>query len=268
MKQSLLFHADAWHIPLRDESVSMVWTSPPWWRARDYGLGANQIGLEPDVDMYVGRLVDVLRECRRVLKKTGTAWLHLGDTYAASGGGHHARDPERWPKQAAGAHLPTKARVNNGAAKPKDLLGLPWRVALGLRADGWYLRADIVVARTNPTPEAVSDRPIRAHEHLFMLAKGDRYHYKSRYLPRSARFDVWHVSSDRSRIGHFAVAPRQLVRWSVIAGSRPGDIALDPFAGSGTTLAIAAKLDRYAIGLERNGEFVRLARHRMYAAAR
>jgi site-specific DNA-methyltransferase (cytosine-N4-specific) len=258
-----LIHSDARDIPLRDKSVNMIWTSPPFWRTRDYRLGADQIGLERDLKGYVDSLVSVFRECRRVLKNDGTAWLHLGDAFTASGGGHHKRDPVRWPRQATVEHLPEKLRLNNGDLEAKNLIGIPWHVALALQDDGWVVRSDIVVARPNPFPEAVRDRPSRSHDHLFLLAKSAHYHFDRRYLPRSAHLDVWQIASDRNRVGHFAIAPQKLVRWSVIAGSRPGDVVLDPFVGSGTTLLVCTRLGRRAIGLERNGEFVGLSRNRI-----
>jgi site-specific DNA-methyltransferase (cytosine-N4-specific) len=254
--RSTLIHGDARSIPLKESSVNMIWTSPPFWRMRDFGLGSDQMGFELDIDHYVERLVNALTECRRVLKNDGTLWLHIRDAFTAGGGGHHVRDPVRWPKQASGDHLPAKLRRHNGKLQAKNLFGVPWRVALALQDDGWLVRSDIIVARSNPFPEAVRDRPALSHDHLFLLSKSPRYYYKSRYLPRGARLDVWHIQSGRNLAGSLAAAPRQLVRWSIIAGSKPGDIVLDPFAGSGTTLAVSAKLGRRGIGLERNACFV------------
>lgn len=155
------------------ESVQTCVTSPPYYGLRDYGA-AGQYGLEATVEEYVARMVEVFVEVRRVLRPDGTLWLNLGDSYA--GGGCGARDEERWPKQSRNDHMATHAKTHTGL-KPKDLIGVPWRVAFALQADGWWLRSDIVWAKPNPMPESVTDRPTKAHEYLFLLAKSERYFY-------------------------------------------------------------------------------------------
>ena len=179
----MLIRADARHIPLRDGCVQCVVTSPPYFGLRDYGT-ANQIGLEPTPDAYVQQLVAVFREVRRVLKDDGVLWLNLGDSYAASqsnNGGYSAKST-----LAGFTSADTKGRrMNDGGerrklehgAKPKDLLGIPWRVAFALQADGWYLRSDVIWHKPNPMPESVTDRPTKAHEYLFLLSKSERYFY-------------------------------------------------------------------------------------------
>lgn len=186
---------------LPDAFADCCATSPPYWALRDYGVD-GQIGLEQTPDEYVNHLVTVFCEVRRVLRPDGTLWLNLGDSYA--GGGCGSRDPERWPKQARNDHMPkhvkklcgtsveprarnlgmarpkpslAKMRALGAGLKEKDLIGIPWAVAFALRADGWYLRSDIIWAKPNPMPESVADRPTKSHEHLFLLSASERYFY-------------------------------------------------------------------------------------------
>lgn len=162
---------------LEDESVNCVVTSPPYWGLRDYGVD-GQIGLEDTPEAFAGRLASVFRDVRRVLKSDGTLWLNLGDTYA--GGGNGARDPERWPKQSRNDH-----RVKHHHRRPappikqKDLVGIPWLVAFALRADGWYLRQDIIWHKPNVMPESVKDRCTKSHEYIFLMTKSSRYQYNA-----------------------------------------------------------------------------------------
>lgn len=159
-------------------SIHACVTSPPYFGLRDYGAD-GQIGLEPTPEAYIAELVGVFREVRRVLRNDGTLWLNLGDSY--SHGGCGARDAERWPKQQRNDHMATHAKKRTGA-KPKDLLGIPWMAAFALRADGWYLRADIVWSKPNPMPESVRDRPTKAHEYVFLLSKSKRYYYDAKAI--------------------------------------------------------------------------------------
>lgn len=167
---------------LLDESVQCVVTSPPYWGLRDYGV-AGQIGLEETPEEYVARIVDVFREVRRVLRADGTLWLNLGDTYIGgrSGGiGASAITSQRNHKAARDAWIAAGAGRRHREApglRPKDLVGIPWRVAFALQADGWRLRSDVIWHKPNPMPESVRDRPTRAHEYLFLLSKSERYHY-------------------------------------------------------------------------------------------
>jgi DNA modification methylase len=181
---------DARNIPLANETVQCVVTSPPYYGLRDYGV-SGQIGLEQTPEEYVAKLVDVFREVRRVMREDGTLWLNLGDSYAGSGGAggdynkgglkegqpHYKsnfdtvkskRDAKRW----GGGNLPA-----TGNLKPKDLIGIPWMVAFALRADGWYLRSDIIWHKPNPMPESVRDRPTKSHEYMFLLSKSQHYYY-------------------------------------------------------------------------------------------
>jgi DNA modification methylase len=155
------------------ESVNCCVTSPPYWALRDYGV-EGQLGLERTPEEYINKVVEIFRVVWRVLRNDGTLWLNLGDSYA--GGGCGARDPSRWPKQARNDHMPTGVK-NKSGFKPKDLIGIPWLVAFALRADGWYLRRDIIWEKPNCMPESCKDRPTTSHEYIFLLAKSVKYYY-------------------------------------------------------------------------------------------
>ena len=171
---------------LADASVHTCVTSPPYYGLRDYGCD-GQIGLERTPDEYVAALVDVFREVRRVLRDDGTLWLNLGDSYAGSNrGGFSSQEAARASVDAAVAAGNTLGQRYSGVyvgptvadgCKPKDLIGIPWMVAFALRADGWYLRSDIIWSKPNPMPESVKDRPTKAHEYLFLLSKSPSYYY-------------------------------------------------------------------------------------------
>lgn len=168
----VLIQANALHIPLADGSVHCVVTSPPYWGLRDYGV-ERQLGLQPTLDEYIVDMIAVFREVWRVLRADGTLWLNLGDTYANGGkwGGHSGGKNIR---SAAGGY---DRSHRASCLKPKDLCGIPWRVAFALQEDGWYLRSDIIWHKPNPIPESVTDRPTKAHEYLFLLAKREHYYY-------------------------------------------------------------------------------------------
>ena len=163
-----------------DQEVQTVITSPPYFGLRDYGH-AGQIGLEPTPAGYVEQMVAVFREVRRVLRDDGTLWLNLGDSYA--NGGCTTRDTDAPNKGNAGAAQPHRPETG---AKPKDLLGIPWRVAFALQADGWYLRQDIIWHKPNPMPESVRDRCTKAHEYVFLLTKSERYYWDLESMQEAA----------------------------------------------------------------------------------
>ena len=157
---------------LPDESAQCAVTSPPYWGLRDYGVD-GQIGLEPTPELFVARMVEAFREVRRVLRKDGTCWVNLGDSYASGGRGNYDVVSDNKGNGASrGLGRPTA----NGY-KPKDLCGIPWRVAFALQADGWYLRSDIIWHKPNPMPESVTDRPTKSHEYVFLLSKSGWYYY-------------------------------------------------------------------------------------------
>lgn len=158
---------------LPEESIHCCVTSPPYWRLRDYGVN-GQLGLEATPEEYVTKMVSVFREVRRVLRKDGTCWLNLGDVYNGSG---HKDVQINSPKQITNRGGNTQLGTNVSHLKPKDLVGIPWRVAFALQADGWWFRQDIIWAKPNPMPESVTDRCTKSHEYIFLLSKSARYHY-------------------------------------------------------------------------------------------
>jgi DNA modification methylase len=161
---------------LEPESVQTCVTSPPYWGLRDYGT-EGQLGLEPTPEQYVENLVAVFREVRRVLRDDGTVWLNLGDSYAGSGKGPSNSYDRPAQNMSNVAAAPNRWQFIPHGIKAKDLVGIPWRVAFALQADGWWLRSDIIWAKPNPMPESVTDRPTRSHEYIFLLTKSARYFY-------------------------------------------------------------------------------------------
>jgi len=343
--------SDARQLPIPDESVDCVVTSPPYWGLRDYGLSAwkggdencdhlgkphstqagfnerwtgkgsiidkqgsllepyrskcgkcgarrvdSGIGLEATPDEYCANMVAVFQEVWRVLKPTGTVWLNLGDSYAGSGRGPSRWNPaqEMWSDQTPPTGL-----------KPKDLLGMPWRVAFALQADGWYLRSDIIWSKPNPMPESVQDRPTKAHEYIFLLTKSPKYYYDADAIreplaPASIgrlqqtiegqtgttranggmksngnfkavgdieqgrnKRSVWEINTQGYPEAHFATYPEKLVEPCIMAGCPLGGVVLDPFVGSGTTMAVAQRLGRRGIGTDLNEEYLALAAKRL-----
>jgi DNA modification methylase len=296
---------------LPDASVHCCVTSPPYWGLRDYGHD-GQIGLESTPEAYVARMVEVFREVRRVLRDDGTCWVNLGDSYAAN-----AATSKKIGESYRGSDTPTlnqphqcRVSVRGGEwrIKPKDLVGIPWRVAFALQADGWWLRQDIIWHKPNPMPESVRDRCTKAHEYVFLLTKSQRYFYDAeavseaskypddnrkarqkpedyksqmgesgqiravinpsgaRTYPTRNRRSVWTVTTKPYSGAHFAVMPPDLVEPCIKAGCPEGGTVLDPFAGSGTTLAVAAQLGRSGIGCELNPEYIELANQRIAKA--
>lgn len=186
-----IFHGDCQEVlpTLGAGSVHCVVTSPPYWGLRDYGV-SGQLGLEPIPAAYVSRMVEVFQAVRRVLRDDGTLWLNLGDSYASQGGcGEQGQAGQMADRQACQPGGPRERRSSHSppfGLKSKDLIGIPWRVALALQADGWYLRSDIIWAKPNPMPESITDRPTKSHEHLFLLTKSARYHYDAEAIKEPA----------------------------------------------------------------------------------
>jgi DNA modification methylase len=210
-------------------NVQMCVTSPPYWGLRDYGV-KGQIGLERTPEEYVATMVEVFRLVREVLVDDGTLWLNLGDCYCGAGYSNHTLD---------GAALrgdggKQKHTLAFPGLKPKDLIGMPWRVAFALQADGWYLRSDIIWHKPNPMPESVRDRPTRAHEYLFLLSKRPTYFYDAEAIAERARYEciapgpdgltrnrrtVWTITPEQYRDAHFATFPKKLVEPCILAGT-------------------------------------------------
>jgi site-specific DNA-methyltransferase (adenine-specific) len=244
---------------LPDESFQSCITSPPYWGLRDYE-SADQIGDEADPDQYVARLVDVFNEVHRVLSADGTLWLNLGDSYTSGNRAYRAPDRKN-PVRAMAYRAPTPSGL-----KPKDLVGIPWRVAFGLQQAGWHLRSDIVWEKTNCMPESVKDRPTRSHEYIFLLTKSLRYHYNYENILEPGgrnRRTVWSVATEPFSGAHFATFPPALIEPCILAGSAPGDWVLDPFFGAGTVGVVAEQQHRRYVGIELNPEYVALAQERI-----
>lgn len=242
------------------ESVQCCVTSPPYWQLRDYGV-EGQTGWESSPLEFVENLVAVFREVRRTLKPDGVAWLNLGDTYAGYWGDNYAHKPfgeDRTADESTPPNKPTPKWSDFGL-KPKDLIGIPWRVALALQADGWYLRSEVIWEKPNPSPESIKSRPRRCHEHLFLLAKGYRHFYAP---TEQCKSDVWEIPITGYKGAHFATFPERLIEPCILAGSREGDTILDPFAGSGTTGKVAKRLNRKSVLIELKPEYVKLAQGR------
>jgi site-specific DNA-methyltransferase (adenine-specific) len=246
---------------LADESVQCIVTSPPYWGLRDYNID-DQIGLEPSLPQFLNRLRTVFSEAKRVLREDGTFWLNIGDGYTSGNRGWRAPD-----KKNRARAMETRPATPEGL-KPKDLLGIPWRLAFALQEDGWFLRADIVWHKPNAMPESVRDRPTRAHEYIFMFTKAERYHYDREAVlePNGRnRRSVWDVNTQGVAGAHFATFPPRLIEPCIKASTRPGDIVLDPFFGSGTVGIVAEQLSRRYIGIELHPEYVALAARRLAA---
>lgn len=243
---------------LPPESARCCVTSPPYFWQRDYGVD-GQYGHEDTPDQFVQQLVSVGREVRRVLTDDGTFWLNIGDSYYSGNGQPRGRDP-RSPSRDWMRKKVRPLDVAGLGVPKKSLLGLPWKVALALQADGWTVRADVIWCRDSAFPEpSVKDRPHRQHEYLFLLSKGRRYYFDRAALPEES---VWHIAHQRGSRGHSAAFPEELARRCVLASSEPGDTVLDPFGGSGTTAAVALAHGRQAVLCELNAEYVRLIEER------
>jgi DNA modification methylase len=288
---------------LPDESVHCVVTSPPYFGLRDYGV-AGQIGLEATPDAFVAEMVAVFREVRRVLRSDGTCWLNLGDSYANDG---------KWGGHTGGKHVnalhcsPIGRNKRYMGLKPKDLIGIPWRVAFALQADGWWLRQDIIWHKPNPMPESVRDRCTKAHEYLFLLTKSERYFYDAKATAEPVaessvarlmqptiesqagsdrvpgktngtmkavgstqdrnRRSVWTITTQPFSEAHFATFPPELPELCIKAGCPAGGTVLDPFGGAGTTGLVADRLGRDAILIELNPDYASMARNRVHGDA-
>jgi site-specific DNA-methyltransferase (adenine-specific)/site-specific DNA-methyltransferase (cytosine-N4-specific) len=261
-----LFVGDARQVltQLPDSTFNTCVTSPPYWGLRDYGID-GQIGAEMELANYLTDMVKVFREVRRVLRSDGTLWLNIGDSYTS--GGRTWRDTDKKnPARAMNYRPPTPEGL-----KPKDLIGVPWRVAFALQADGWYLRSDIIWHKPNCQPESVKDRPTQSHEYLFLLTKSESYYYDHVAIMESTqdgqgtrnRRTVWPVNTEPYREAHFAVFPPALVAPCIKAGSPPGGHVLDPFFGSGTVGETSLRLRRNCVGIELNPEYAVLAEKRL-----
>ena len=288
--------------------TQMCVTSPPYFGLRDYGH-KGQIGLEQTPDEYIAAMVEVFRCVRDVLADDGTLWLNIGDSYSGSGKGPAGNLGKTHNER----HMEKKhSTIVPEGMKPKDLIGIPWMLAFALRADGWYLRQDIIWHKPNPMPESVRDRCTKAHEYIFLLTKSAKYYYDSdaikepcsennvkdflrrktmnnkgkgsgtyeearpdlcrgreAYMPKDFKRNkrtVWTVTTKPYKGAHFATFPPDLIEPCILASSRPDDIVLDPFMGSGTTAAVALQHGRQYLGCELNPEYGELQQERIAGA--
>ena len=290
-----------------EKSVHTCVTSPPYFGLRDYGMD-DQIGLEQTPEAFVAEMVAVFREVKRVLRDDGTLWLNLGDSYAGSGKGRNGDgspnvDPLSKQATSAGTIIGNLIKSHTPNLKPKDLIGIPWRVALALQADGWYLRQDIIWHKPNPMPESVTDRCTKAHEYIFLLSKSPQYYFDNEAIKEPVanssvsrlsqnnlsnqlgsnrvpfktngtmkavgntenrnKRSVWTITTKPFKGAHFATFPPDLIEPCILAGCPEGGTVLDPFGGAGTTGLVASSHNRNSILCELNPEYAQLALDRI-----
>jgi DNA modification methylase len=258
-----LFSGDSHEVikSFADSSVNCVVTSPAYYWQRDYGA-EGQYGMEPTPDEFVENLRRLFNDIQRVLAPDGTVFLNLGDTYYSAKGKPHGTDAKHRSRRMAGL----RAVDGPGLGLPrKSLIGIPWRVALALQADGWTLRSDIVWARQGSLPEPTAkDRPWRSYEHVFLFSRSPRYYFDRERL--GGEEDIWFIEPDRnaeSRGTHYAPFPRALARRCIECGCPEGGVVLDPFVGGGTTMCEALSEGRSAVGIDLNHDFLKLVRERL-----
>jgi len=274
-------------------------TSPPYYGLRDYGHD-GQIGLEETPDEYITAMVEVFRCVWDVLEDDGTLWLNIGDSYAGSGKGRNADGlHQEGGKQGTnkGTIVGNLVATDAPNCKPKDLIGIPWMLAFALRADGWYLRQDIIWHKPNPMPESVQDRCTKAHEYIFLMSKSQKYYYDADAISEKSihagvtvkshgkyedengknikghethvvgerlvketrnKRSVWTVTTKPYSGAHFATFPPDLITPCILAGAPAGGVVLDPFMGSGTTAAVAVINKRKYMGCELNPAYKEL----------
>lgn len=283
---------------LPEQSVNTCITSPPYWQLRDY-QEKEQLGLEDTPEEFVENLVNVFREVKRVLRDDGTVWLNLGDSYVGGGGGNYNKTGV---SQAGGQHITNvknrKGFIKKSGLKPKDLVGIPWRVAFGLQKDGWFLRQDIIWHKPVPMPESVTDRCTKSHEYIFLLSKKAKYYFDNEAIKEDAvgnnpgnknphkhkgqpfsevknnidkisavskrnKRSIWTVATKPFKGAHFATFPPDLIRPCVLAGCPEGGTVLDPFGGAGTTGLVAEQNNRDSILIELNADYIEIAKERL-----
>jgi DNA modification methylase len=290
-------------------------TSPPYFGLRDYGH-EGQIGLEPTPEAYIAAMVEVFRCVRDVLADDGTLWVNIGDSYVGAMSQHRESGSfgeASCISKKTQSGIPQTGRIERNrllrekGLKPKDLIGIPWMLAFALRADGWYLRQDIIWHKPNPMPESVRDRCTKAHEYIFLLSKSERYYFDSHAIAEPAQYfgkdnrsgkgniryegkrtegdakangqqsfvtinetrnkrSVWTVTTKPYKGAHFATFPPDLIEPCILAGSKQGDVVLDPFMGSGTTAQVAVQHGRQYLGCELNPAYEAMQQERLTGA--
>ncbi len=258
---------------LPDESIHAIITSPPYYAHRDYGAEA-QIGLEATLQQYIDALVEVFREARRTLRKDGTFWLNIGDTYVGATSQHKNGGSQGKTSRYSRKHMngiPSTGRKMRNKAfyamglPMKSLVGIPWRLALALQSDGWILRCDIIWHRPSAS-ESVKDRPTHAHEYIFMFSKSQYYYYdrKPMLTPTGANIQsVWKIGGSPFTGAHFAVFPAELIEPIVLASCPENGVIVDPFGGSGTVGLVCRQHRRHFILCDINPDIAAMARQRI-----
>ena len=266
MKDTILFGDCRDTLKQFDEKARCCVTSPPYYGLRDYGGEDKQIGLEQTPEEYIQEMVNVFRLVRDNLTDDGTLWLNIGDSYYnyRPGKGGLPQQTVSNTKQDLPDQCNRRANKLEGL-KEKDLIGIPWMLAFALRADGWYLRQDIIWSKGNPMPESVRDRCTKSHEYIFLLSKSQNYYFDVDTIKEQSRRkrSVWNVNVKPNKQAHFATYPPELITPCILAGSEENDIVLDPFMGSGTTAMVARSLGRYYIGCELHEEYNNLIQERV-----
>ena len=256
----------------------------------------GELGSEPTIDLYVEHIVAVFREVKRVLRDDGTVWLNIGDSYCSTAPGTKNAPSSKGSKSNPEVWANHRPETPDGL-KPKDLVLIPFRLALALQDDGWYVRSDIAWCKKAPMPESVTDRPTSAWEHIFQLSKSERYYYCAEAVKQASVSDhpsgngyarpeglsrggrgqdkqwqmteksnlcnYWVLGPEPTKFAHFATFPSEIPRRAILAGSREGDLILDPFVGSGTTIVTAMQAGRRSIGIELNPEYIEIAKKRI-----
>ena len=299
LRDTILFGDCRETLPMFNVKARMCVTSPPYYGLRDYGGEESQIGQEQTPEEFIDELVKVFREVRNVLTDDGTCWVNVGDSYynyRPGRGQGLVKQTVSNTKQDLPDVCPRRGNRLKGL-KEKDLIGIPWMFAFAMRADGWYLRQDIIWHKPNPMPESVKDRCTKSHEYIFLFSKNKKYFYdneaikepakdwgtrdrtKGKYhnegtglqphsglsksYPTKNKRSVWSITNKPYRGAHFAVYPPDLIEPCIKAGSEKGDIVLDPFMGSGTTAAVAKSLGRDYIGCELHEDYGNLIEKRV-----
>ena len=264
MRDTILFGDCRETLKEFDEKARMCVTSPPYYGLRDYGGEESQIGLEQTPEEFIDELVKVFREVKNVLTDDGTCWVNIGDSYynyRPGRGQGLAKQTVSNTKQ----DLPDVCPRRLEGLKEKDLIGIPWMFAFAMRADGWYLRQDIIWSKPNPMPESVRDRCTKSHEYIFLFSKNQNYYFDVDAIkePTRRKRSVWNVTKKPYKGAHFAVFPPELIEPCIKAGSEKGDIVLDPFMGSGTTAMVAKSLGRDYNGCELHEDYGNLIQKRV-----
>ena len=267
MRDTILFGDCRETLKEFDEKARMCVTSPPYYGLRDYGGEESQIGLEQTPEEFINELVKVFNEVKNVLTDDGTCWVNIGDSYynyRPGRGQGLAKQTVSNTKQDLPDVCPRRGNRIRGL-KEKDLIGIPWMFAFAMRADGWYLRQDIIWSKPNPMPESVRDRCTKSHEYMFLFSKNQNYYFDVDAIkePTRRKRSVWNVTKKPYKGAHFAVYPPELIEPCIKAGSKEGDIVLDPFMGSGTTAMVAKSLGRDYIGCELHEDYGNLIQKRV-----